>query len=144
PEGHASRRRSASSSGAVGRNRGRSRAGPSLGPAHAMMKTVALAAAIGLAATLVALGVLALGGAGLIALDWSVYDRWLRARESAPASAALVVVVREHRPCDEARAPIVAGALQGFPSISGSTAAHRIAARPHPLRERRRTHAHPG
>jgi len=66
-----------------------------------MMKTVALAAAIGLAATLVALGVLALGGAGLIALDWSVYDRWLRARESAPASAALVVVVRD--PASESR-----------------------------------------
>ena len=66
-----------------------------------MMKTVALAAAIALAATPVALGVLALGGAGLTALDWSVYDRWLRARESAPANAALVVVVRD--PASESR-----------------------------------------
>jgi len=66
-----------------------------------MMKTVALAAAIGLAATLVALGVIALGGAGLTALDWSVYDRWLRARESAPANSALVVVVRD--PASESR-----------------------------------------
>src|SRR3989442_13430258 len=66
-----------------------------------MMKTVALAAAIGLAATLVALGVLALGGARLTALDWSVYDRWLRARESTPANSALVVVVRD--PASESR-----------------------------------------
>ncbi len=66
-----------------------------------MMKTVALAAAIGLAATLVALGVLALGGARLTALDWSVYDRWLRARESAPANAALVVAIRD--PASESR-----------------------------------------
>src|SRR3989441_1713727 len=66
-----------------------------------MMKTVALAAAIGLAATLVALGVLALGGARLTALDWSVCDRWLRARESTPANSALVVVVRD--PASESR-----------------------------------------
>src|SRR5437867_1994785 len=66
-----------------------------------MRKTVALAAVIGLAATLVALGVLALGGARLTALDWSVYDRWLRARESAPANSALVVVVRD--PASESR-----------------------------------------
>src|SRR5713101_4855818 len=66
-----------------------------------MMKTVALAAAIGLAATLVAVGVLALGGARLTALDWSVYDRWLRARESTPANSALVVVVRD--PASESR-----------------------------------------
>src|SRR5437867_1256087 len=66
-----------------------------------MMRTVALAAAIGLAATLVALGVLALGGAGLTALDWSVYDRWLRARASTPANSTLVVVVRD--PASESR-----------------------------------------
>ena len=65
------------------------------------MKTVALAAVIGLAATLVAIGVLALGGAGASALEWSIYDGWLRARASAPVRSALVIVVRD--PASEAR-----------------------------------------
>lgn len=59
------------------------------------MKTVAPAAVIGLAATLMALGVLALGGAGVAALEWSVYDRWLRPREPSSVSSPLVIVVRD-------------------------------------------------
>src|SRR5882724_5006143 len=65
------------------------------------MRTVALAAVIGLAATLVAVGVLALGGPGVTALEWSAYDRWLRTREPAPVSPAPVIVVRD--PASEAR-----------------------------------------
>ena len=63
------------------------------------MRTVALAAVIGLAAALVAVSVLTLGGAGVTALEWSAYDRWIRAR--APVSSGLVVVVRD--PASEAR-----------------------------------------
>src|SRR2546426_1086288 len=47
-------------------------------PRHALM-----AAVIGLAATLLALGVATLGGAGATALEWSVYDRGVRARAAA-------------------------------------------------------------
>src|SRR3989454_3370004 len=65
-------------------------------PRHALM-----AAVIGLAATLLALGVATLGGAGVTALEWSVYDRWVRAREPAPVSPALLVVTRD--PASEAR-----------------------------------------
>src|SRR3989475_1528087 len=64
-------------------------------PRHALM-----AAVIGLAATLLALGVATLGGAGATALEWSVYDRGVRAR-AAPVSPALVVVARD--PASEAR-----------------------------------------
>src|SRR2546428_5459327 len=59
-----------------------------------------MAAVIGLAATLLALGVATLGGAGATALEWSVYDRGVRAR-AAPVSPALLVVVRD--PASEAR-----------------------------------------
>jgi hypothetical protein len=41
-----------------------------------------------------------LGGAGVTALDWSVYDRWLRARV-VPDTPALVIVTRD--PASEAR-----------------------------------------
>jgi len=54
-----------------------------------------MAAVIGLAATLLALGVAALGGAGATALEWSVYDRGVRARAPAPVSPALLVVARD-------------------------------------------------
>src|SRR5437899_82330 len=60
-----------------------------------------MAAVIGLAATLLALGVAALGGAGATALEWSVYDRGVRARAAAPVSPALLVVARD--PASEAR-----------------------------------------
>jgi transcriptional regulator with PAS, ATPase and Fis domain/CHASE2 domain-containing sensor protein len=59
------------------------------------MKAMALAGAVGVAATLIALGALAPGGAGVTALEWWAYDRWLGARRSAPASPALIVVVRD-------------------------------------------------
>src|SRR3989449_816158 len=65
-------------------------------PRHALM-----AAVIGLAATLLALGVATLGGAGATALEWSVYDRGVRARAAAPVSPALLVVARD--PASEAR-----------------------------------------
>jgi DNA-binding NtrC family response regulator len=54
------------------------------------MKTVALAAVIGLAATAVAAGVAASGSAAVTALEWSAYDRWLRAPE--PAGRPVVIV----------------------------------------------------
>ena len=41
------------------------------------------------------------GGAAVTALDWSVYDRWLRGRAVLPDTPALVVVVRD--PASEAR-----------------------------------------
>ena len=56
---------------------------------------------IALAASLLALGVVTLGGAGVTALEWFAYDRWLRTRAGAPVSAALVVVMRD--PASEAR-----------------------------------------
>jgi len=57
------------------------------------MKTVALTAALGLAATALAAGVTASGSGAATAFEWSVYDRWLRAHQSA--SPAPVVVVRD-------------------------------------------------
>ena len=63
------------------------------------MKTVALAAVIGLAVTAVAAGVAASGSAAVTAFEWSVYDRWLRARE--PGSPAPVIVTRD--PASESR-----------------------------------------
>ena len=56
------------------------------------MKTVALAALMGAAAALAAIGVLILGGPGLTALEWSPYDAWLRWRAPRPVSSDLVVV----------------------------------------------------
>jgi DNA-binding NtrC family response regulator/CHASE2 domain-containing sensor protein len=56
---------------------------------------------IGLAASLLALGVVTLGGAGVAALEWSVYDRAIRARERPAVSPALVVVARD--PASEER-----------------------------------------
>ncbi len=63
------------------------------------MKTVALTAALGLAATALAAGVAASGSGAATAFEWSVYDRWLRAHQ--PVSPAPVVVVRD--PASEAR-----------------------------------------
>ena len=57
------------------------------------MKTVALAAVIGLAATAVAAAVAASGSAAVTAFEWSAYERWLRA--PAPTGAAPVIVVRD-------------------------------------------------
>ncbi len=56
---------------------------------------------IGLAASLLALGVATLGGAGITALEWSMYDRRTRARAAAPVSPKLVLVTRD--PASEAR-----------------------------------------
>ena len=57
------------------------------------MKTVALAAAIGLAATALAAAVAASGGAAIMAFEWSLYERWLRAPELR--GPAPVIVVRD-------------------------------------------------
>ncbi len=57
------------------------------------MRTVALAAAIGLAATAVAAGIAASGSATVTAFEWSLYERWLRAPELR--GAAPVIVVRD-------------------------------------------------
>jgi len=59
------------------------------------------AAVIGLAASLAATAVAVFAGAGLTALEWSVYDHRMRAREPASVSPALVVVARD--PASEAR-----------------------------------------
>jgi DNA-binding NtrC family response regulator/CHASE2 domain-containing sensor protein len=56
---------------------------------------------IGLAASLAATALLLFGGAGVTALEWSVYDRWIRARAAAPVSPKLVLVTRD--PASEAR-----------------------------------------
>jgi DNA-binding NtrC family response regulator/CHASE2 domain-containing sensor protein len=63
------------------------------------MKTVALTAALGLAATALAAGVAASGSGAATAFEWSVYGRWLRAHQ--PVSPVPVVVVRD--PASEAR-----------------------------------------
>jgi DNA-binding NtrC family response regulator/CHASE2 domain-containing sensor protein len=65
------------------------------------MKSAALAALMGAAAALVAGGVLMLGGSGLTALEWSLYDAWLRWRTPLPVSSDLVIVVRD--PASEGR-----------------------------------------
>jgi transcriptional regulator with GAF, ATPase, and Fis domain/CHASE2 domain-containing sensor protein len=57
--------------------------------------------AIAVGATLVAAAISLLGGAGLTALDWSVYDRWLRARAADRDTPALLIVARD--PASEAR-----------------------------------------
>ena len=57
------------------------------------MKTVALAAAIGLAATALAAGLAASGSGAVTAFEWSLYERWLRT--PVPNDPAPVIVVRD-------------------------------------------------
>jgi transcriptional regulator with AAA-type ATPase domain/CHASE2 domain-containing sensor protein len=57
------------------------------------MRTVALAAAIGLAASALSAGVSVSGSAAVAAFEWSLYDRWLRAPELR--GPAPVIVVRD-------------------------------------------------
>jgi DNA-binding NtrC family response regulator/CHASE2 domain-containing sensor protein len=59
-----------------------------------------VAAIIGVLATVGAVAFQLLGGGTHTALEWSVYDHWLRAHPAAPASPRLVVVVRD--PASEA------------------------------------------
>jgi DNA-binding NtrC family response regulator/CHASE2 domain-containing sensor protein len=59
------------------------------------VRTVASALAIGLAASLAAVGAWGLGGASLTALEWAAYDRWLRERAIIPVTPNLVVIVRD-------------------------------------------------
>ncbi|MGH7278363.1 MAG: CHASE2 domain-containing protein, partial [Candidatus Rokuibacteriota bacterium] len=67
----------------------------------ASARTLAPSGIIGLVAALAAFGAWGVGGSGLTALEWSVYDRWLRTRSPAAVSADLVLVVRD--PASEAR-----------------------------------------
>src|SRR5205814_469638 len=71
------------------------------GRSPAILRRALPTALIGLAATLLALGVVTLAGGSVTALEWSAYDRWLRARAPAPVSPALLVVARD--PASEAR-----------------------------------------
>ena len=57
------------------------------------MKSMALAAAIGLAATALAAGLVASGSSAVTAFEWSLYERWLRA--PAPPRPAPVILVRD-------------------------------------------------
>src|SRR5205807_13890 len=63
--------------------------------APASLKTLGRAALLAVGATLIAAVVSLLGGAGVTALDWSVYDRWLRARAPVMDTPRLVVVARD-------------------------------------------------
>src|SRR6266403_2279708 len=69
--------------------------------ASASLKTLGRAALLAVGATLIAAVVSLLGGAGVTALDWSVYDRWLRARTPVLDTPRLVVIARD--PTSEAR-----------------------------------------
>jgi DNA-binding NtrC family response regulator/CHASE2 domain-containing sensor protein len=60
-----------------------------------MMRLSRLAAILGLAATLFTAAGWALGLTNLPALDWAVYDYWLRVRDPESANRALVVVERD-------------------------------------------------
>jgi DNA-binding NtrC family response regulator len=53
------------------------------------------AAALALGATLLAAAVSLVGGPGVTALDWSVYDTWLRARVAVADTPTLVIVARD-------------------------------------------------
>ncbi len=66
-----------------------------------MMRRSRPPAILGLAATLITVAVWGLGPTNLPALDWAVYDYWLRSRNAGPATPALVVVERD--PASEAR-----------------------------------------
>src|SRR2546425_6553441 len=65
------------------------------------LKTLGRAALLAVGATLIAAAVSLVGGAGVTALDWSVYDRWLRSRAPVADTPRLVIVARD--PASEAR-----------------------------------------
>ncbi len=67
----------------------------------APLKTAARALLLAVGATLLAAALTLFGGPGVTALDWSLYDRWLRARPPVPETQSLVIVVRD--PASEAR-----------------------------------------
>ena len=50
---------------------------------------------LAIGATLIAALVVLVGGAGVAALDWSVYDRWLRSRAVVADTPRLVVIARD-------------------------------------------------
>jgi DNA-binding NtrC family response regulator len=56
---------------------------------------VVRAGALAVGATLLAAAMSLLGGPGVTALDWSVYDTWLRARVSVAETPTLVIVARD-------------------------------------------------
>jgi CHASE2 domain-containing sensor protein len=60
-----------------------------------LARSLALAGAVGLGATLVSLAAALVLQAPLTAVDWSVYDAWLRMRATPPPRADMVIVVRD-------------------------------------------------
>ena len=70
-----------------------------------VLRPVALCALFAVAATLVAWALWAAAGPALAALEWHLYDRWIRdgwlaARDARPGDMRLVVVARETAPGD--------------------------------------------
>jgi DNA-binding NtrC family response regulator/CHASE2 domain-containing sensor protein len=68
---------------------------------RASLTTIARALLLAVGATLLAAVIALFGGSGVAALDWSLYDRWLRARPPVPDTPSLVVIARD--PVSEAR-----------------------------------------
>src|SRR5262249_13038923 len=64
-------------------------------PIGADTRTLGRAAALAGVAALVAAAISLWGGPSLTALDWSVYDRWLRGRALVPDAPRLVIVTRD-------------------------------------------------
>src|SRR5262249_34414873 len=61
----------------------------------ASLKTLVRGALLAIGATLIAALLVLLGGPGVTALDWSVYDRWLRSRPPVAETPRLVVFARD-------------------------------------------------
>src|SRR5262249_55738192 len=63
--------------------------------APASLNTLVRAALVAIGATLIAALLVVVGGPGITALDWSVYDRWLRSRAPLADTPRLVVIARD-------------------------------------------------
>src|SRR5262249_4649854 len=61
----------------------------------ASLSTLVRAGLVAIGATLVAALLVLMGGAAVTALDWSVYDRWLRSRAPVADTPRLVVIARD-------------------------------------------------
>src|SRR5207249_1949850 len=91
--------------------------------APASLKTLGRAALLAVGATLIAAAVSLVGGASVTALDWSVYDRWLRSRAPVADTPRLVIVARD--PSSEARfgaRPVPAFGLALVSALTGPAA----------------------
>ena len=60
-----------------------------------LLKTVVRAGLLAIGATFIAALLSIVGGPGVTALDWSVYDRWLRSRPPVAETPRLVVIARD-------------------------------------------------